>query len=88
MKIQRWTSCNKTKASVSSYKWKKIVTNNGVIIMSKVINLFDYKKKVRENQAYHFTKEERMDATEHLIYDDDTYLEDFMIDNTDDLKEM
>lgn len=88
MKLKKWTSSKKSNASINSYKLKKIVTNNGVIIMSKVINLFDYKKKVREHQAYHFTKEERMDATEHLLYDDDTYLEDFGIDDADDLKEM
>ncbi|EDS77107.1 conserved hypothetical protein [Clostridium botulinum C str. Eklund] len=86
MKIEKWTSSNKKNISVN-YKWKKIVTNNGVIIMSKVINLFDYKKKVQQKQSLPLTKEERMKIKEDSLYDDDTYL-DMFFDQDDDFKEM
>ncbi|HID0767939.1 TPA: hypothetical protein ACXDAZ_002468 [Clostridium botulinum] len=86
MNIKRWTSSN-IKDKPIKVKWRKIISKNGVIIMSKVINIFDYKKEITPKQKRHLTKEERMKIKEELLYDDDRYL-DMFFEEDDDLKEM
>ncbi|MBN3371789.1 hypothetical protein CF087_22510 [Clostridium botulinum] len=86
MSIKRWTSSN-IKDKPIKVKWRKIISKNGVIIMSKVINIFDYKKEITPKQKRHLTKEERMKIKEELLYDDDRYL-DMFFEEDDDLKEM
>lgn len=43
--------------------------------MSKVINIFDYKKNTEQKET--LTKEEWMKIKEELLYDDDRYLDMF-----------
>ncbi|EPY2277948.1 hypothetical protein ACXAT3_002700 [Clostridium sporogenes] len=52
--------------------------------MSKVINIFDYKKEITPKQKRHLTKEERMKIKEELLYDDDRYLDIFFEEDDDD----
>ncbi|NFI08708.1 hypothetical protein FDF97_16140 [Clostridium botulinum] len=50
--------------------------------MSKVINIFDYKKEIKPKET--LTKEERMKIKEELLYDDDRYLDMFFEEDDDD----
>lgn len=59
--------------------------------MSKVISLNDYRSKIEEDNKVkniQLTREDRIRARESLIYDDDDYILQMMLEEVEDLKEI
>lgn len=59
--------------------------------MSKVISLNDYRSKIEEDNKVkniQLTRKDRIRARESLIYDDDDYILQMMLEEVEDLKEI
>lgn len=59
--------------------------------MKKVINLNDYRSKIEEENKLKdikLTKEDRIQARNNLIYDDDSYILQMMLEENEEVKEM